>query len=407
MLNENDSLSLRYRKANSRSDELGQVFTPAHIARLLLSGAPRTCNRLLDLGSGQGALSQAATEYLNINDMLLIDCDSECFKAVEQSRKEGQTAIHGNVFDTDWEINWGYGRFNDIIVSNPPYGMIALSPEQFTSIARSSLPLPPQGVWVRGDAAFLAKAWYLATKGTSIAFIVTSPIVSGHEYRLLREKLVRELRGLVVTQLDEKSFPGAEVRAFLLNGERASARQRGVLLRKADLAGNITDELRVSYSEAIQRLDIEFHRARERLALSSSLTGLTLKDVGTVVVRGSRSKKDFEKLGISAFHTTDFALSGENIELADASEIYRCAAAGDILIPRVGSRCLTRHARVVLGEGTYTDCVYRIRSPKEVQDRVWKTIASNFGCEWREAYASGNCARHLTQKTLLSMPIIN
>ncbi len=284
--------------------------------------------------------------------------------------------------------------------------MLALSPEQLLKLGSSQLAPPAHGKWVRGDAAFLARAWELTTTGATLAFIVTAPIISSRDYQFLRHKLIRELQNLTVTQLDQRCFPGAEVRAFLVNGTRGVARRRKVVLRKADISGQIVDELVIDHNSALVRLDIDFHRAYERLGLSHQSTTNTLADVGTHIIRGSLSRNDFKKLGIGAFHTTDFALNGEHVELSHSNNDYRTATTGDILIPRVGSRCLTRHAKVVHGEGAYTDCVFRLRSPANVQDRIWKTIASNFGCEWREAHASRNCARHLTQATLLSMPLL-
>lgn len=398
--------SLRYRRANDRSDELGQIFTPDSIANLLVSELPLSCNNLLDLGAGKGALSRAAAARLGLDRLVLIERDPRYAAWLNQNFEKSVNVVRSNALDCDWEGHWSAANKNIGVVSNPPYGMLVLTQAQLTKLASSKLSPPVHGNWVRGDAAFLAKAWELTATGASLAFIVTAPIVTGHEFRQLREVLVKELQNLTITQLDERTFPGAEVRAFLVNGTRGLNRRRNVLIRKADISGQIVDELLIEHKAALVRLDIEFYRACERLGLSNSSTVHTLADVGTHIVRGSLSRNEFEKQGVGAFHTTDFVRKGEQIELSEAANGYRCATKGDILIPRVGSRCLTRHAMVVHGEGPYTDCVFRLRSSSNVQERIWKTISSSFGCEWREAHASGNCARHLTQATLLSMPLL-
>lgn len=398
--------SLRYRRANDRSDELGQIFTPDPIAKLLVSELPKTCRNLLDLGAGKGALSRAAAARLDLSRLVLIERDHCYANWLTKNFKKTANIVHSNALDGEWEQLWKEANKNIGVVSNPPYGMLALNEAQLVKLASSKLSPPAHGNWVRGDAAFLARAWELTSTGASFAFIVTAPIVAGHEYRQLRQVLVKELQNLTITQLDERTFPGAEVRAFLVNGTRGHNRRRNVLIRKADISGKIIDELTINHQAALIRLDIEFYRACERLGLTHKPTVNTLADVGTHIVRGSLSRIEFEKQGVGAFHTTDFARKGEQIELSEAADNFRCATKGDILIPRVGSRCLTRHAMVVQGEGPYTDCVFRLRSSKNVQERIWKTISSNFGCEWREAHASGNCARHLTQTTLLSMPLL-
>ncbi len=406
MIDKQESPSLRYRRANDRSDELGQVFTPVAIAKLLVSELPSSCNRILDLGAGMGALTQAAQDRMNLDQVMMIECDQKCVQWLKKHAGENANVVQASALDTSWEAKWVLGAENSGIISNPPYGMLALSEAQRLKIKSSVLSPPIHGKWVRGDAAFLARAWELADSGVALAFIVTAPIASGQEYSHLRERLVKGLRNLTITQLDERTFPGAEVRAFLVNGVRGVSRPRKVLLRKADMTGQIIDEMSISHGDALKRLDIDYYRACERLRLAHDSPLTTLGDVGTSIVRGSLSRNEFEKRGIGAFHTTDFALNGEHIELSHAASRFHSASAGDILIPRVGSRCLTRHARVVVGEGPFTDCVYRLRSSSIAQDRIWKTIASNFGCEWREAHASGNCARHLTQATLLSMPLL-
>lgn len=406
MVDKGVSQSLRYRQANDRPDGLGQVFTPDAIAKLLVGELPSSCNRILDLGAGKGALCQAANNRMDLHQIVMIEYDQECVQWLKKKKNEATQVVRADALDSTWEDAWDRAAENAGIVSNPPYGMLKLSEAQQIKIRSSVLAPPTHGKWVRGDAAFLARAWELANSGVAFAFIVTAPIVSSREYSHLRQKLVSELRNLTITQLDERTFPCTEVRAFLVNGVRGVSRRRNVLLRRADITGQIVDELSIGHGDALNRLDIEYYRACERLGLANSSISQTLADVGTNIVRGSLSRTEFKKRGIGAFHTTDFARNGEHIELSYAAADFHCASTGDILIPRVGSRCLIRHARVVLGEGPFTDCVFRIRSPAKAQDRIWKTIASSFGCEWREAHASGNCARHLTQATLLSMPLL-
>jgi hypothetical protein len=178
------------------------------------------------------------------------------------------------------------------------------------------------------------------------------------------------------------------------------------LLRKALSDGTIIDEMAVTHNAAILNLDIDFHRALARLDLNIGDITETLGSIGASIARGSRSQKDFDSLGLSAFHTTDFHDTENGIILLGAHQGYKSAKPGDILIPRVGSRCLAKQARVVGGEGLFTDCIYRLTVNQRASSRVWKTLSSSFGTEWRLANAGGSCAKYITVPTLLSMPVI-
>jgi hypothetical protein len=294
-----------------------------------------------------------------------------------------------------------------ITLSNPPYGMLPLTESISVLLSKMDIPLPTNGGWIRGDAAFAVRAWMCSARGSSIGLIVASPLVRDHSFRKLREMLVNQLQGLCVTQLDTHVFHGAEVQAFLITGMRALSRKRNVLLRKASIDGTIVDELEIGWSAAVNRLDFDYYKAMEKIGVSSALATDTLASVGATIVRGSRSHNDFQRLGLDAFHTTDFKEFSGELTLSGQSQRYQLARSGDILIPRVGSRCLLNQAKVVKGAGLFTDCVYRLSVKKNASERVWRTLASSFGAEWRLANASGNCAKHLTVQTLLGMPLVS
>ena len=204
------------------------------------------------------------------------------------------------------------------------------------------------------------------------------------------------------------TFKNAEVSAYLVTGERSVRRRRKVILRKASSDGDVLEEIEVSQEDAITSLDIEHHLLLRRFGLKSGSFSETLGTVGTEINRGSRSLQEFKQLGLTAFHTTNFPIKEADIVLTGQKHnIYHVAKAGDILIPRVGSRCLDRQVRVQRGAGLFTDCVYRISASKRTQDLVWKTLNSEFGTEWRLAHADGSCAKHLPISILLGMPILS
>lgn len=397
---------LRYRYSRDKADRLGQVFTPESIASLLVESLPipsQGVKQIIDLGAGQGALTKAALKRYPKSSAVLVEIDPLHVDALFATMPKNINIIKGDALDLGWEN----GLNADIVISNPPYGMLQLSDSINTFLSKTNLPVPTNGSWIRGDAAFVARAWMCSSRGTGLGLIVASPLVRDPSFRQLRETLINQLKGLCVTQLDTHVFDGAEVQAFLITGMRSTSRKRNVLLRKASIDGTIIDELEIGWGAAVNRLDFDYYNAMKRIGVSSSLSPDTLASVGTSIVRGSRSHNDFQRLGLDAFHTTDFKEFSEELLLKGCNHKYNVARPGDILIPRVGSRCLLNQARVVSGEGLFTESVFRLSVKERAREKVWRTLSSSFGSEWRLANASGNCAKHLTVQTLLGMPLIS
>lgn len=400
--------NLRYRQARNTADRLGQVFTPQPIAELLAESIPvdaRVVRRVLDLGAGKGALAKAVLERNSLATATLVEIDRANVPALEAVFPDRTTVVQADVLR---RRTWQSPTHADLIVSNPPYCTIPSSPELEEILTMSGLAIPAGGgEWVRGDVAFVARAWELAERGTGIGLIVAAPMIRDPAYRVLRQRLVGELRDLCVTQLNESTFQNAQVRAFMIAGQRTVHRRRNVLLRKAKADGTIIDEIEVSYSAATTSLDIDYHQALLRIDACADTISDTLASIGASITRGSRSQREFERLGLCAFHTTDFPGATEEIYLqGSAHKTFHSARQGDILIPRVGSRCLVRQARVSGGTGLFTDCIYRLSVDQRNRARVWKTLSSSFGAEWRIVNSAGSCAKHLPIQTLWNMPLL-
>jgi hypothetical protein len=293
-----------------------------------------------------------------------------------------------------------------LILSNPPYGFISVTSDIEELFQSSDFDMPIRSGWVRGDLAFFLKAWDISQFGTNLGFIVASPLMRDRGYLKFRERLVKGMRHLSVTQLSNRTFENADVTAFLISGCRATNRRRNILLRKSLADGSIIDEMEISSEQAILSLDIDFHRAIQRIGVDVSLTDENIASIGIAIERGSKSLNDFRRLGIRAFHTTDFPENKNTVSSSVNQVQFKYASQGDILIPRVGSRCLAKQVRVKEGDVVFTDCIYRLTGNKKSLGKAWKTLNSTFGAEWRLANANGSCARFLTLDSILSMPII-
>jgi hypothetical protein len=358
---------------------------------------------VLDLGAGRGALAEAVRDLNPSAKLTLIEFDRKLAGQLQKALPNNSIVLHEDALTT----NNIPERYFDAVVTNPLYGTIELDNKTRPLIERSDLQVPIEGRWVRGDAAFVARAWELTRKGSSLGLIIAAPIIRDPQYKEMRNKLIKEMQNLCITQLHPSTFKNAEVQAFMVTGTRTVSRNRSVLLRKTDSTGTVVDELSIPSSMAINRMDFEYHYSIKQLGITDFTNAETLASIGVTIARGSRSQGEFIGMGLDAFHTTNFSKSGDEVALDGAYGDFRAAGRGDILIPRVGTRCLLRQARVVRGRGLFTDCIYRLTPPKGTHERVWKTLASNFGMEWRDIHASGNCAKHLTLSSVLGMPVIS
>ena len=84
---------------------------------------------------------------------------------------------------------------------------------------------------------------------------------------------------------------------------------------------------------------------------------------------------------------------------------YLSTQSNDILLARVGRGCIGKVSLVNSGSQLVSDCVYRVRVPKEYYKIVWASLCSADGQLWLKSRSKGVCARTLSKEDLLCFPV--
>lgn len=395
---------MRYRKPTTMQAALGQYFTPEPIAALLAARIPRTVSSVLELGAGDGALAMAVRARLPHVHMTLVEIDGGLRRKL-RCRLKNATLVAADVMDVDQIGERLAAVTYAATIGNPPFTFRAIPERTDELVGRYGLLCSSGGHWHRSDLVFVHESIERLQPGGTMAMILSSPLLTQTLGTGFRRRLLSEFSNVVVTELPRWLF-GIEVQTFMVSGRRkAPERSASVVLNRVDSSGAPVGQIEISRGKALQRMDYGFHQASVELGTGSNHSK-RLSDIDAVIIRGSRSHVQLSAAGMQHLHTSDFDIESTRFRLPKLScGDLRMAEAGDIVIPRVGSRCLLRQGIVDSGSMPYSESVYRLRVPRRWRRAVFETLSGEVGIRWRQLNAHGACAKHLTITDLLAMPL--
>lgn len=375
---------------------LGQFYTPALAGGWLVQEVSAAApSRVCDLGAGEGELLVAAQRRWRQAQLLAADIDPE--NVSHARRRLGQAECRQvDVLRYDLPRLLGVDEESvDVALGNPPYGALEVTAKHLGILREAGLVDAISARRVTRDVVFLAQNLRLLKRGGELAVILPEGLAVNSTFHELRTALI-ELHGLHrVVELPSRLFRGTEARTvamFLKKGQRAT---------KVRLQSSLGHCVTVLPAVAAQRLDARYH-------LRSTCAGRVLADLEPDIRRGAISTVEARCVDGFVFHTTTFknypdgrARLGKVPILPERWIVH----SGDILVPRVGSRCLLYVAMVEEGLATFTDCVYRIRVQPSDRERVFEALCSTSGVAYRAAVAHGTCAAVLSKSDLLNLPI--
>ncbi|MCD6271476.1 MAG: N-6 DNA methylase [Deltaproteobacteria bacterium] len=388
-------------------ETIGQYFTVQSVSDMMVSMFQQDIpNRVIDLGVGHGSLLYAAYSRYNKADFYAADIDKKVISKISE-RLPFVNALHidGLSKGLSKQMKLKIGSV-DIAVCNPPYFRLEKTTQIKNLFKKTGLNNSMNLIKVSSDIVFLAQNLQMLKKSGELGIILPDSVFTGHEFVGLREDLLtnHNIRGII--QLPDKIFKKTEARTHIMLMEKCGSVQEEIPLFHSDFSGNTGTAIKISADELLYRMDYSYYAWKKQNKYSD--VTITLEDLNVEIKRGHKTKKYLQGKNIPFFHTTSFPsniktkVNLENGPVFD--DIF--AEPGDILIARVGKRCIGKVTMVNSGKQVISDCVYRVRSPKKYRNRIFRELISGKGQQWLRVIAHGVCAQVISKKDLLGFPLM-
>jgi type I restriction-modification system DNA methylase subunit len=387
---------------------LGRYYTSTFVSDLLVSRFRQTSPGIvLDLGAGRGSLLTAAYKRWKDAEYYAVDIDRENISASTTTFSFATFRhIDGLSPMLSQQINLKVGSI-DVAVCNPPYHRIEKNIYIKHLLVDGGLPGSIKLKRITSDVVFLARNLQMLKQGGELGIILPDGIFTSREFFDLRKDLLENHTILGAIQLPDNVFKNTEARTHILLMEKGGQTLLEVPLYCSDKFGNLKPSISISPNEALRRMDYSYYKWK--YFRNQDKTSISLIDTGAKIMRGRNTRKYLEDSGIKYFHTTSFLNVPREIDLKKS--LYHFyepginAKTGDILLARVGKRCIGKVALVRSGSSVVTDCIYLIRVPDAYRESTWKSFISREGQDWLNAHAHGVCSQCLSKVDLLSFPI--
>lgn len=369
----------------------------------------KTPNKVIDIGSGSGSLSIAASQRWKKTQLLTVDIDHRSENEIIRVLAKGNNHRHVLADALCPELHRAVGvdaGTVDVILSNPPYQLARWRPEFESILNRAGLSKQATSAKeVTLDLIFLAQALYLVRPGGHLGLIVPDTFVSGSRTAGTRRAIAETHSIERVIQLPRGAFRRTDAQAYILiltSGKPTNS----IVLERVSPEGYWDQPITVAASTAEDRLDYTFHLYN---IVPKSGRETSLKDLGVSVTRGRRSSSEVRLSNGIIFHTSSFpTLPGGTVHLnqpknKNVSEVT--AKRGDILVARVDRKLETKVAIVESGEAPISDCVFRLRCNLRLRQRILDGLSSDSGRSQMIARSRGVGARNLSATELLRIRV--
>lgn len=397
---------------SSTSDSLGRYYTAGSVGALLVSSLQDSePNVVLDLGAGDGALTSAAAKVWHHAKYYTVDIDKKA-QSSQFHKKFGSAFVHhvGDALRCDIDKRLGLNKASaDVAICNPPYIRPRWKDSFATILEEAGLSgtYPRRGD-VPADVLFIAQNLRFLKMNGRLGIIVPDGIISGEHCAALRQVLSSNHSIKKVIELPRKIFAKTDAKAHIVILSKGIDISSEIEVQSLTSNGTLSSSIFVPQEDAIHRLDYTY---LSRRVTPKKGTALYIRDVVTLVKRGSISSAERALLNYPVLHTSD--ITGDDFKIPRRFQVRNSditlikgvvARAGDILLARVGRNLQDKVCMLREGFIAVSDCIFVVRAPEEYRALLFDYLKSKDGRAALDAAARGVSARFLTTESLLEIP---
>lgn len=384
-------------------EPLSRHYTASSIGKLLVSNLKTISPKIvLDMGIGFGSLTKHALDRWKEAEFIGTDIDDSIGYWIQNEfPKVNYFKFDGLASRLPKSVHFGNGLI-DVAICNPPYNeKVSIKGFEYL-FEQIGLPSLNRFNIVSGDLIFLAQNLRFLRPGGELGIIVPDSIITGLKFQNLRMDLLNNHGIESIIELPDNVFQKTEAKAHILIIKAYSPNTNPICVTSSNENGVCKKVILVEKSDLIQRMDFKFISYKRSLSRNSSQKKLADFDVN--IARGNKTKIELEKSGKTFYHTTNILnldFGSQNIVLSNTTNTVQ---RGDILLSRVGKRCLGKVAFIDHDFPIeFSDCLYRLRF-KDIQDAgvFYNKIKSKHGKEWIDAFSHGTCSKVINKADLLN-----
>lgn len=384
-------------KTISRKKRLSQYYTNRDVAEMLISSLPSNEGQnIIDLSAGEGSLLSTATVKYKDAKLYGIDIDDENFRKLNSLNNTTSICLDATQsasFEKIKALNSTY----DIVIGNPPF--YRTEHTDFSRELFNEWSLNNKTKYYRAEILFLILSLKLLDREGSCGIVVPDTLISSDKYKPLREKIVSLFKFINVIELDNKAFLGTEARTHILTVSNKKTLNPSIKTRSS----KENKSIKLSEKEFIERADHQYN------SFKNNHSEKTIENCGIKVLRGNLSKTKNTQLHDAIIHSSSFYHDYSQFEnnhdsVKNATSIQ--AVKGDVVVPRVGTRCLGRVGIIRSGSFIITDCVFVIKASEyQCGEMIAKALKSKFGVDWIKSISKGIGAQYITLNDIKKLPL--
>jgi len=381
--------------------DLAQYYTSTTLGEVLISMLPidESVYDILDLSAGTGSLLMSAEKISPRSKLYGVDLDPDNVSFIKANSPNFIAFTGDSLESNGLSFLFERCRLFDFVLGNPPFKSVALNKEMQNEFESSFFINADKKI--RAEVCFLAKGISLLKENAYLAYILPDGILTNSGFASLRKFLVNNFEVLEVREIPEGAFEGTEAKTHILIIRNIKPTYEKKI-KLSTVVGNSTKF--ITHQNFIDRADHSYY------TLPTPISCVKLSDVDIKLIRGKGGTiPDDRKFFL---HTTSFNKSYTEFNGADFPFFrdpvrLEVAIKGDILIPRVGSRCIGKVGYVLSGQYFISDCIIIIRAAEEgCREKILSGLRSDFGIKWIKTVAKGVGAKHITLAELKNFPVI-